>query len=125
MSFQISPWDVFFVWVDNFRKEKFVVVVGQKDKLVYVLHINSEQVGNPNLGVCDTCIDKVHHPFLDYASWVSGSGLNETGRLLYLSSSLFTPKTKKGQIHQVSRERILEGVRECEVVTKRLWILSY
>ena len=102
MSFKISPWDVFLVWVDDFNKEKFVVVVNQVGSQVGVLIINSEQVRNPDLEVCDTCIDKVHHPFLDYASWVSAAGLNSSGRLLYLSVELFSLVSKKGEIHQVA-----------------------
>lgn len=99
-----------------FSKEKFVIVVGQVESQIGVLTINTEQVKTIELGVCDTCIDSVHHPFLEYASWVSAAGLNASGGLIYLAPNLFTLNSKKGEIHQVARARILQGVRECPVI---------
>jgi hypothetical protein len=108
----LASWDVFYVYVEQFYKCKYVIVVAEVGSSVGVLFINTEQISNADLQVCDVAIDVLDHPFLHHRSYVSGAGLDTTGRLMYLPRGLFIDE-KKGVIAPHCRATILQALNDC------------
>lgn len=123
MSQQPAAWDIFHVWVekvDRDGKYKYVVIVGRVGSTFGILFINSDEIRNVDLAVCDVRILQVHHPFMTKPeSYVTVAGLNATGNLCYLPASLFTEDARRGVIATSYRPSITHAVHTCPTLTPK------
>jgi hypothetical protein len=120
---KIEPWQVFRVYLEKARKEKFVITTFKYESLWYCFVINSRLpafANKPTVLPCFIALPQaLHQGFLKYDSYLC---VNES---FTLAESELTNLV--GIINIAQRQKILEGIQICEVLrfkTKHLVLAS-
>lgn len=120
---EIESWQVFRVYLEKAKKEKFVVTTFKYEDYWYCFVINSKLPVFANKPTVLPCFiplaQALHQGFLKYDSYLC---VNESFTLAESELTNFV-----GIINTAQRQKILEGIQTCELLrskTKNLAIAS-